>query len=165
MLAMDRTRTQRNSRGFTLVEVLVSLAVLGILLAAGVPAMTGMSEQNRMKDLIFKLSDDMQTARSQAITSNVNRILAVTSGATWSYSCATCAPAVAASSADYSGITLTATNAPLTFSTTGNAAGATAGTASIFTLQSSSWTVTATVTPIGKVHVCANATGLGYPAC
>lgn len=166
MLAVERR--EHNSHGFTLIELLVTLSVVGILAAVGLPAMGQMTEQQRVKDLVFKLADDMQSARSQAITNNAARVLTVTpqsGGTAWSYTCATCSPAISASGTDYSNITLSATNTPITFNTTGNATGNVSSNTTNVTLTSSNWTVTATVTPLGKVHVCANALGLGYPKC
>jgi len=55
--------------GFTLVELLLTLAVLGITLALAVPAMTQFIERNRLRSAAESLVADIHLARSEAIKS------------------------------------------------------------------------------------------------
>ncbi|MFT4614626.1 MAG: type IV fimbrial biogenesis protein FimT [Bacteroidia bacterium] len=60
-----KTATQR---GFTIVELLVTLAVVGVLLAIGAPAYSKMTKDNRMQSEAFALRGALMSARSEAQT-------------------------------------------------------------------------------------------------
>lgn len=55
------------SRGFTLVELMVTIAVAAILLAIGVPSLTSLYEGTRNANEIRKISDVFAFARNQAV--------------------------------------------------------------------------------------------------
>ncbi len=57
------------SRGFTLLEMMCVLAVLGILLAAGVPAYANLLERQRMHAAADALMQDLRHARELAVQS------------------------------------------------------------------------------------------------
>ena len=57
----------RLSLGFTLVELLVTLSVAGILLAIGVPNFTTMIQNNRMSAKINEVVAEVNFARSEAV--------------------------------------------------------------------------------------------------
>jgi type IV fimbrial biogenesis protein FimT len=58
-----RTRTM----GFTIVELMVVVAIVAIVLAFGIPSYTGLTTQNRMAGEINDLATDVELARSAAI--------------------------------------------------------------------------------------------------
>lgn len=58
----------RRGSGLTLIELLVTLAVLAIGLTMGVPAMHGLIEAQRVRAVMFQLASDMAMARSTAVT-------------------------------------------------------------------------------------------------
>ena len=60
-------RTVVTQKGFTLIELLVVLVVLGIFVIAGVPAMNGFIEKNRVRGAAEVVASEFQLARSEAI--------------------------------------------------------------------------------------------------
>jgi prepilin-type N-terminal cleavage/methylation domain-containing protein len=57
----------RSSRGFTLIELMVVLAISAILLFIGVPSFQNMSENNRLSSAINEIHGNLTFARNQAI--------------------------------------------------------------------------------------------------
>lgn len=62
----------KNLAGVTLTELLITIAVLGILIALASPSYQGMLERNRLKEVVESLKADMQLARSEAIKRSTN---------------------------------------------------------------------------------------------
>lgn len=58
------------SRGFTLVELMVTVAVVAILAAVAVPAMTGLTNNSRLSGLTGEMVSAVQLARSEAVRRN-----------------------------------------------------------------------------------------------
>ncbi len=65
----------RGPGGFTLVELLAVLAVLGILLGAALPGFEQIGEASRMRSAVQHLLLDVMFTRNQAIKRNVPAIL------------------------------------------------------------------------------------------
>ena len=69
--------------GFTLIELMVTVAVVGILAAVGVPAMTGLIHANRLAAANDNLTAALQLARSEAIRRGASvTVCASTNGTT-----------------------------------------------------------------------------------
>ena len=64
------TTSMKTMTGLTLIELMVTMGVLAILVAVGVPRMQGMSAGNRMSATINRLATDLAMARSEAINRN-----------------------------------------------------------------------------------------------
>ena len=73
-----RTRT----RGFTLVELMVTIAVLAIVLAIGVPSFAGMTNRNRLTAAANELVGTLQTAKMEAIRRNARVVICPTANGT-----------------------------------------------------------------------------------
>ena len=61
---------KRDSRGFTLIEMMMSIFVLGILTAIAVPSFIGMSNRNKLTSQANELLGAIQYARTEAIRAN-----------------------------------------------------------------------------------------------
>lgn len=57
----------RTTSGFTLVEMLVTLAVLAILVTTAVPALTDLLDTQRLRGTAQRIADDLRYARSEAV--------------------------------------------------------------------------------------------------
>ncbi len=71
---------QSRASGFTLSEVLIVLAVLVVLLAAGAPQLGNFVRNQRVKTASFDLFSSLVLARSEAITRNTRVTVAPASG-------------------------------------------------------------------------------------
>jgi len=61
---------RKKNHGFTIIEALVTVAIIGILTALAAPAFTKMLERNRLKGAAESLFNDLQLARTEAIKRN-----------------------------------------------------------------------------------------------
>ena len=59
---------RKNKKGFTLVELMVTIAVAAILLTIGVPSLTSVYEQVRVNNNVEKIHDLFAFARNQAVS-------------------------------------------------------------------------------------------------
>ncbi|TRZ98169.1 MAG: prepilin-type N-terminal cleavage/methylation domain-containing protein [Rhodocyclaceae bacterium] len=81
----------RRRRGFSLVELLITIAVAGIFLALAVPTFAEFIRESRLSSTIGVLASDMDFARTEAIKRNGRVLLCAKAAAT-----DTCAGAVGA---------------------------------------------------------------------
>jgi len=71
---------RRQQRGFTLIELMITLAVAGIVLMASVPPFVNMFTRIRVEGTGNELSADLQFARTEAVRRRTIVSLATTSG-------------------------------------------------------------------------------------
>jgi type IV fimbrial biogenesis protein FimT len=67
--------TAANARGFTLIEMLVTVGVFAILASIAVPSFRGFIAQQRLRTASFDLHTDLLFARSEALKRNRNVIV------------------------------------------------------------------------------------------
>ena len=72
---MLKRRQRRPGRGFTAVEMLVILAILGILMSMGIPIFVGVLHQTKMFGLINKTGSMYRLARAEAIKRRANVVV------------------------------------------------------------------------------------------
>jgi len=63
-----RRQPRRREHGFTLLELLVTIAVAAVLLGIAIPSYRGVVQRNAMAATVNDLVGDLQYARSQAVT-------------------------------------------------------------------------------------------------
>lgn len=85
---------QKNA-GFTLLETMIVVAIIGILAAIAVPSFQDMIERNRLKQAVESLKSDLQFARTEAVKQSMDIIVSRTTGnaGAWCYGLARKIPA------------------------------------------------------------------------
>lgn len=79
------TVIKSSNKGFTLIEMMIAIAVLAILAALAVPAFSNFFEKHRLKGLAESLYTDIVEARVHAIQSNDTVSVSVSNGSVWCY--------------------------------------------------------------------------------
>ncbi len=175
-------------RAFTLVEIMVAIAIVTILAAIAVPAMQDYFERAHLSSAANDLYHDLQYANSEAIKRDSDVYVTFTGGASWCYaysdmSNCDCTEINSAQSdycsaggihyvknySEYGGVSLaeTFTGNEIKFEKLRGdiSAGITSSPQSI-TLSTSHYSVAVNVNTAGLVTVCTNNSGIGgFPAC
>ncbi len=69
---MNRVRAMNRQCGFTLIELMITLAIVAIVLAIGVPSFQGMMRNNRAAAHMNEFTSALNLARSEAVKRGVN---------------------------------------------------------------------------------------------
>lgn len=123
---MVSPRPFRPQGGFTLTEIVVVIAILGILAAFAAPSMTKLMTTQKVRSASYDIFADLTYARSEAISRGHTVSVRSTSGGNdwitgWEIWDTTAAPSVKlrAQSALSTGVTFTADQASVSFDRTG----------------------------------------------
>jgi type IV fimbrial biogenesis protein FimT len=173
---------QKNA-GFTLLEVMIVIVIIGILAAIAMPSYQDMIERNRLKQVAEALKSDMQFARTEAIKRSLPVVVSRSPGTTgaWCYglnvntacTCTTAGSCVikTVSGSDFSSaVTMTSANTNSTFDyRRGTIAPVDSTTfTDVVTFSTNHYAATIEFNDVGKVWTCtpSGSTGIsGYPAC
>lgn len=72
-------------RGVTLIELMLGIALLGIIATLTLPSFTAFLDRYRLEGAIEALYDDLQWARSEAVKRNQTLLIEFTPGRPWRY--------------------------------------------------------------------------------
>lgn len=113
---------KRRAPGFTLIELVVTLAVLAVVLAVAAPSFARWFASQRLAGATDAVADAVRHARKQAVTTQQTVWLAATPGSQWTLRAddranAACDAAwLCVDGADYRGVLLGTGSAPIRFS-------------------------------------------------
>ncbi len=164
-------RAEAPQSGFSLIELLVTVAVLGILLSIAVPSFQTTLEKQRLVGAAEQLYEDLQYARTEAIKRNANVFVSFTTGSNWCYgiALATCTCGTAGScqlsgidkvvsGTDFRGGSLASTfGGPTSFEPRRGTAPGGNGTA---TLRSNYGSIKIIAGSLGRVRICSDSASL-----
>lgn len=169
---------QKNA-GFTVLEVMIVVAIIGILAAVAVPSFQDMIERDRLKQVVEALKSDLQFARTEAIKRNQNIHFSRSPGnaGTWCYGLNVGANCVCGTADSCAVKTISGSNfgtvvnmdAAATNNSTFDFRRGTIGANNV-TFSTDSYVARVVFSDIGRVRTCtppiSGKTGLpGYPAC
>lgn len=161
---------KKRSLGFTLVELMVTVAIIGILASIAVPSYQDMIERNRLKEAVESLKSDMMFARTEAIKrSAIINVAIDENGSDWCYGINDDNTACACGTAGDCGIKAVAgnqfqgTSVDADFSTNFNFRRGTAGNGTVI-ISSANYAARVIVSTMGRIRVCSSDLG-GYSAC
>src|SRR5213594_2834339 len=69
------TRKPRDPRGFSMIEMMVVIAILGIVAAFSVPALLSLNRSLQLKGAVQNLAGQLQLARQKAMATGVRQIM------------------------------------------------------------------------------------------
>lgn len=180
MMKMNSFNKRVNSKGFTLLELIMVLGIAGILVSVAVPSFADLLSANKVSGAAEKIKADFEWARSIAIRNNADIYMDVSAGtSSWCYGftdAATCdcsqTSAVASDActvdgslkrntqSPYGNTALASTISYMTFKSRGLMAAA-GGTLS---LSLGSKTVTLEISRLGRSTICSSQLNQ-FPSC
>jgi type IV fimbrial biogenesis protein FimT len=77
------SRPKTDRQGFTMIELLIVVAVIGILASLAAPSFSELIKSQRMKSMATDLNASLSLARSEAVKRNTNVTLSPTTAGSW----------------------------------------------------------------------------------
>jgi len=160
----------KQASGFTLTELMIIVAIIGILASIALPSFQGMIERNRLKEAVEGLKSDLMFARTEAIKqSAIVNVAIVENGSDWCYGINDTNTACACGTANDCGIKAVAgnqfqgTSVDADFNTNFDFRRGTAGNGTV-TISSANYAASVIVSTMGRIRVCSSDLG-GYSGC
>lgn len=156
--------------GFTLVELLIAITIIGILLAIGLPSFQRTMDKARLVGAADNLLADMRYALTESTKRNVPITITFTEGANWSYVFETSAGITKTTNgSDYRGtsIVVSTTGDLFTFDPKrGSLDQAPTTTSTLITITSALGSkLGLEVDPLSRLRLCTSTGVGGYPTC
>lgn len=127
-LSLPAVRVPRRARGFTLLELIVAIAVMGILATLAVPAFQYVAATSKIKSAASNLHMSLLKARSEAVKRDADVTLTATGGAWQNGWTMTAGGNTLQSQEALKGVTVVATETTVTFQSSGRVAAGSART-------------------------------------
>ncbi len=166
---------QKHSRGFTLLELMLVMAIVAILAGVALPSMSSFITTGRISGAADVIKNEFEWARTEAVKDNDTIKITFITGANWcigiddtggacdcsSASCTVNGQPKNISYADYDGLTLSTSGglSSVTINPTGIA-----DTSGAITFTDGSYSATLNLSVLGRASICSN-TIVKYPQC
>jgi len=169
----------RESAGFTVIELAVTIIVLGIVVTVGVPTFMSMVQKQRLLGAAEVLYAECQWARSEAIKQNRSIHVDAATGGAWCVGfddtaacdcridgdCQVAGAEKVVHGTEFRGVTLASTSFPA-HQTGFVPRNGTAFEAGAFTLRNADGAeVKVVLSALGRVSLCSDSAGMGFPSC
>jgi type IV fimbrial biogenesis protein FimT len=156
-------------KGFTLIELMIVLAIIAVLVAISSPSFSDAAERKRLVSAAENISSDLEWAKVESIKRNDPITVDLTSGVngTWSYSFSDSDGVVrttaAANYGDYANLSLTHNFGADDFSF--DPARATVDENGTIALTSTNYDLNVVVSLLGRIRICSPSGIAGYATC
>jgi len=165
-----KNMNKKQSLGFTLTELVVTVVIIGIIASIAVPSFQETIEKGRLKEAVESLKSDLMFARTEAIKRSTSiNVAVVKSDSNWCYGINDDNTVCACGTLNNCGIKTVAGNqfqgvtVGADFDTNFNYRRGTAGNGTVV-ISSANYTASLIVSTRGRIRICSSDLG-GYDAC